>query len=74
MLAPSADPVVSLTGVYHADGTVLGELRYWVGARLGRGHCSLCEITHGSVREKAGWRAAREQLAVPFVAVHLDEF
>lgn len=65
--------VTALTGVYHADGTVLGELRYWVGARLGRAHCSLCDITHGSVREKAAWRAVRAELPVPFRAVHLDE-
>lgn len=65
--------VTALTGVYHADGTLIGELRYWVGARLGRAHCSLCDITHGSVREKASWRACREELPVPFRAVHLDE-
>ena len=65
--------VTALTGVYHADGSVIGELRYWIGARLGRTHCALCDITHGNVREKAGWRAARAQLAVPFRAVHLDE-
>lgn len=65
--------VTSLTGVYHAEGTVLGELRYFVGARLGRAHCALCDITHGTVREKASWRACRAQLPVPFRAVHLDE-
>lgn len=69
----AADTVTALTGVYHADGTVIGELRYWIGARLGRAHCALCDITHGSVREKAGWRAARAELPVPFRAVHLDE-
>ena len=72
-LVVAADTVTALTGVYHADGTVIGELRYWIGARLGRAHCALCDITHGSVREKASWRAARAELAVPFRAVHLDE-
>ena len=71
---PSTGETISeLTGVYHADGTVIGELRYWIGARLGRAHCALCDITHGSVREKAAWRDAREHLPVPFRAVHLDE-
>jgi len=65
--------VVALTGVYHADGSLVGELRYWVGARLGRTHCALCDITHGSVREKQAWRARRERLGAPFDAVHLDE-
>jgi len=65
--------VLALTGVYHADGSLIGELRYWVGARLGRAHCSLCDITHGSVREKQAWRDRRDALGVPFGAVHLDE-
>ena len=65
--------ITRLTGVYHADGSVLGELRYVVGSRLGRTHCALCDITHGRVREKREWRAARDGLAVPFTAVHLDE-
>ena len=29
---------------------IRGELTYWVGARLGRRHCSLCEITHARDR------------------------
>jgi GAF domain-containing protein len=65
--------ISSLTGVYHADGSLLGELRYVVGSRLGRTHCALCDITHGRLREKAEWRAQRDRLGVPFRAVHLDE-
>ena len=66
--------VISLVGVYDADGSLLGELRYWVGAHLtGTRHCALCEITHGTFREKARWRELAEELAVPFEAVHLDE-
>jgi len=65
--------VTRLTGVYHADGSLLGELRYLIGSRLGRTHCSLCDITHGAVREKPAWRAERDRLPVPFTAVHLDE-
>jgi hypothetical protein len=65
--------ITRLTGVYHADGSLLGELRYVIGSRLGRAHCSLCDITHGALREKAAWRAERDRLPVPFAAVHLDE-
>ena len=65
--------VTRLTGVYHAEGSLLGELRYVVGSRLGRTHCALCDITHGRLREKAAWREARDRLPVPFTAVHLDE-
>ena len=60
-------------GVYDADGSVLGELSYFVGARLGRTHCSLCTITHGLVRERASWRACRDALDVPFVTYHRDD-
>jgi hypothetical protein len=73
MSAPADAPITRLTGVYNAEGSLLGELRYVVGSRLGRAHCALCDITHGRVREKPAWRAARDALEVPFTAVHLDE-
>ena len=62
-----------LTGVYDADGSVMGELRYVAARTFAGKHCALCDITHGRVREKAAWRQARQQLPVPFEAVHLDE-
>jgi hypothetical protein len=46
-----------LVGVYNANGSVGGELAYFIGARLGRAHCALCDITHGLVRERATWKA-----------------
>ena len=65
--------VTALTGVYQADGSLTGELRYVVGKMLGTAHCALCDITHGSVREKKGFAACREALPVPLYNVHLDE-
>jgi hypothetical protein len=65
--------VVRLIGVYDADGSVLGELSYFVRARLGRAHCALCDITHGRVRERADWHACRDALPVPFVTYHRDD-
>lgn len=62
-----------LIGVYNADGTVLGEISYWVGARMGRTHCSLCEITHGLFAEKDEWRACERSLAIPFRTYHRDD-
>jgi hypothetical protein len=62
-----------LVGVYHADGSLRGELSYWIGARLGRAHCALCDITHGTFRMKHQWRECRQRLAVEFETVHLDE-
>jgi hypothetical protein len=66
-------PVIRLVGVYHADGTLIGELRYWVGARLGSAHCSLCDITHGTFRAKSEWKDQQGCLGIAFDTVHLDE-
>lgn len=65
--------IIRLVGVYNAVGTLRGELAYWVGARLGRAHCALCDITHGSVRERPEWKTCRAALPVPFDTFHLDD-
>lgn len=65
--------VVRLVGVYDADGTVVGELSYFLRARIGRAHCALCDITQGRVRERGEWRTAREGLPVPFETFHRDD-
>jgi hypothetical protein len=65
--------ITRLVGVYDADGSLLGELSYFVRARVGRAHCALCDITHGRVRERPGWRASRDRLPVPFVTFHRDD-
>lgn len=70
---PTASTIVRLVGVYHADGTLRGELTYFVGARLGRAHCSLCDITHGAVRERAAWKQCKAGLPVPFDTYHRDD-
>lgn len=66
-------PVVRLVGVYDADHTIRGELSYWVGARLGRGHCALCEITHGMLLRRSEWNAYTERLDVRFDTFHRDD-
>jgi hypothetical protein len=72
--SPTApERVTRLVGVYDADGSVVGELSYFVRARFGRAHCSLCDITHGAVRAKAAWTACRRELAVPFETYHRDD-
>lgn len=70
-MAPRA--IVALVGVYNADGTLTGELAYWIGARLGRAHCSLCDITHGLVRERDDWKACAAALPVPFETFHRND-
>ena len=71
-IAP-AQRIVRLVGVYDADSTWRGELAYWVGARLSRRHCALCEITHGSVRQRPEWKACQMGLPVPFDTYHRDD-
>jgi hypothetical protein len=65
--------IARLIGVYDADGTLRGELSYWIGARFGRVHCALCDITHGLVRERSAWRACRGELPAPFDTYHRDD-
>ena len=65
--------IVRLVGVYDADSTMRGELAYRVGARLGRRHCSLCEITHGSIRQRPEWKACQAGLGVPFDPYHRND-
>jgi len=70
---PESMTVRRLIGVYNADGTVFGELAYFVGSHLGRRHCSLCDITHGLVRQKSEWHACRAELPVPFDTFHRND-
>lgn len=70
----SSPPAITrLIGVYDADGTVRGELAYFIGARLGRAHCALCDITHGAVRRRPEWQRCTEGLPVPFDTYHRDD-
>ena len=73
MPTDNARRIVRLVGVYDADGTLRGELAYWIGARLGRAHCALCDITHGLARERADWKACRDGLAVAFDTYHRND-
>ena len=70
---PESARYTELVGVYHADGSLMGELRYVWGKIRGTVHCALCDITHGSIREKATFRSYRERLSIPLRNVHLDE-
>ncbi|MCH9705938.1 MAG: hypothetical protein K0U48_00105 [Actinomycetia bacterium] len=62
-----------IVGVYHADGGVMGELRYILGKARGTAHCALCDITHSTVRRKAAWDDACRNFPHPFRLVHLNE-
>ena len=68
-----ASNITELIGVYDADSTLLGEVSYWVGARLGITHCSLCELTHGLFTKKSEWTQCAESLSIPFRLFHRDD-
>ncbi len=65
--------ITELIGVYDADSTLLGEISYWVGARFGITHCSLCELTHGLFTKKSEWKQCAESFTVPFHLFHRDD-
>jgi hypothetical protein len=60
-------------GIYDADSTLWGEVSYWLGARLGTRHCSLCEVTHGMFRRKSEWDQCAASLPAPFAAYHRND-
>ena len=62
-----------IIGVYHADGGLLGEVRYVVGKVRGTAHCALCDITHGRLAVKSAWTACAASFGVPVEVVHLNE-
>jgi hypothetical protein len=63
-----------LVGVFNAEGSLAGELRYVLGKVTGRAHCALCDVTHGwSLRGRPEFRAAAATLPLPLELVHLDE-
>ena len=63
----------AIWGVYHADGGIVGELRYVFGKMRGTAHCALCDITHSYVSEKKSMKECRSSSPVPFRLVHLNE-
>ena len=65
--------VESIWGVYHADGGLIGELKYVAGALFKGQHCSLCDITHKLAWEKSDMKKLRDDADVPFHLVHLNE-
>ena len=69
-----AQPVIhEVIGVYHADGSLRGEIAYLLGKVWGTVHCALCDITHAGVRRRRGFAALPARLGVPFSLIHRDE-
>jgi hypothetical protein len=67
------EAIVEFIGIYDADATIWGELSYWVGARLGRRHCALCDITHGMFARRRDWAECVSELPVAFHSFHRND-
>jgi len=65
--------ISKIIGIYHADGGIIGELKYITGKFFGGAHCSLCDITHGSMGKKDSWKECEMKLRMPIDFVHLNE-
>ncbi len=68
-----SDSIDTLYGIYNAEGSLGGELRYVWGRLRGTAHCALCDITHRGVREKRSFKDCRGEISVPLELLHLDE-
>lgn len=62
-----------ITGIYQADGGLMGELRYVLGKLRNTNQCALCDITHGATRKKPSFERCEADLRVPLDLVHLNE-
>jgi hypothetical protein len=65
--------VDELAMIYHADGGIRGELAYGWGKLRRTTHCSLCDITHGALRERRSWSDWRCTVPVPVQVLHRNE-
>lgn len=65
--------VERLTFVYDADGTLVGELRYWFGTLFGAPHCSLCDVTHTRWGRRREFRRCAERVGLPIEYLHRDD-
>ncbi|MEV8369849.1 hypothetical protein [Microbacterium sp. NPDC064584] len=70
---PARSSIVRYSGIYNADGGVVGEIRYLFGHLLGSAECSLCDITHSPVRRKPEWDRMVARVGLPIVLLHRNE-
>ena len=59
--------------VYDADGSIVGEVRYWVGTLFGAEHCSLCDVTHTRWGRRKEFVECADRLGVPIAYLHRDD-
>jgi hypothetical protein len=66
-------PVDRLIFVYKANGGALNAVIDSAKKLLSADGCALCDITHGFLGEKSGWKECRAELGIPVEYLHLDE-
>ena len=62
---PGGGTIIAYTGIYNADGGVVGEVRYLFGHLFGSVECWLCDITHSPLRRKPEWDRMVARTGVP---------
>lgn len=65
--------ISKIVGIYHADGGIIGELKYITGKFFGTTKCYLCDITHGKTGKKDAWAECEKNIGMPIDFVHLNE-
>lgn len=66
--------MLKFVGLYNADGSLIGELRYARAKLTNSASCSLCELTHGwNPFGKSSWKKACVDLEVEIDLLHRDE-
>ena len=61
-------------GIYNADGSFLGELRYSISKVVGKSSCSLCDLTHGwNPFGKRKWKTVCKSSDLDIQLIHRDE-
>ena len=61
-------------GIYNADGSFLGELRYSISKIIGKSSCSLCELTHGwNPFGKRKWKTVCKSSDLDICLIHKGE-
>jgi hypothetical protein len=68
------DAIMKFIGVYDADGTIVGEVKYMVGKLFGTTSCPLCDLTHGTkLKGRDDYKACAASLPVPIELFHRND-
>ena len=70
-----SDNVTStIFGIYNADASALGEIRYTLGKITGNSSCELCNLTHGwNPFGKRDWKRVCNSTSLELEIIHRDE-